>query len=235
MKKNRTLIYLIFLIGNISPVFQVDGKREDSLAIILQAQEMAQAAAALRQGKLVVLPTDTVYGVAALAFDAAAVRQLYVVKQRPFDKAIPILLADTTDLAKVVRAVPPLAQALINTFWPGPLTLVLPKNPALPHVLSPYDGVAVRIPDCDVARAVIREAGGAIATTSANLSGQPEALTAAEAMAYLGDKVEVVLDNGRSPGTVASTVIDCQGTNPIIVRPGPITATDLDLLRKPTA
>ncbi|MCA9994353.1 MAG: threonylcarbamoyl-AMP synthase [Anaerolineales bacterium] len=205
------------------------------MAIILRAKETAQAAAALRQGKLIVLPTDTVYGVAALAFDAAAVRRLYLVKQRPFSKAIPILLADPTDLDKVVQAVPPLAQALIDQFWPGPLTIVLPKKQTLPDVLSPYDGVAVRIPDCDVARAVIRQAGGAIAATSANLSGQPEALTAAEAVAYLGNQVAVVLDNGRSPGTVASTVIDCQGETPVIVRPGPITANDLDFLRMPPA
>ena len=205
------------------------------MAIILQAQETAQAAAALRQGKLVVLPTDTVYGVAASAFDAAAVRQLYVVKQRPFSKAIPILLADPTDLNKVVRAIPPLAQALIDTFWPGPLTLVLPKSHTLPDVLSPYDGVAVRIPDCDVARAVIRQAGGAVAATSANLSGQPEALTADEAVAYLGNEVAVILDNGRSPGTIASTVVSCQSETPVIVRPGPITAAQINSLRMPTA
>lgn len=204
------------------------------MVTILQAQETAQAAAALRQGKLVVLPTDTVYGVAALAFDAAAVRQLYVVKQRPFTKAIPILLADPSDLANVVRDVPPLAQALIDKFWPGALTLVLPKNLALPEVLSPYDGVAVRIPACDVARAIIREAGGAVATTSANVSGQPEAVTAAEAVAYLGHEVAVVVDNGRSLGMVASTIIDCQGETPMIVRPGPITAADLDFLGMPT-
>ena len=205
------------------------------MAIILQAQETAQAAAALRQGKLVVLPTDTVYGVAALAFDAAAVRQLYVVKQRPFSKAIPILLADPTDLNKVVRAIPPLAQALIDTFWPGPLTLVLPKSHTLPDVLSPYDGVAVRIPDCDVARAVIRQAGGAVAATSANLSGQPEALTADEAVEYLGNEVAVILDSGRSPGTIASTVVSCQNETPIIVRTGPITADQINSLRMPTA
>lgn len=208
------------------------------MAIVLQAQDkdaVAQAATALQQGKLVVIPTDTVYGVAALASMAAAVKQLYAVKQRPFSKAIPILLADPTDLDKVARTIPPLAQALIDAFWPGPLTIVLPRKHTLPDVVSPYDGVAVRIPACDVARAVIRKAGGAVATTSANLSGQPEALTAAEAVAYLGTEVAVVLDNGRSPGTVASTVIDCQGDQPIIVRPGPITAADLTFLRMPKA
>lgn len=208
------------------------------MAIVLQAQDqgaIAQVAAALRQGQLVVLPTDTVYGVGALAFTAAAVQQLYAVKQRPFAKAIPILLADPEDLDKVVDSVSPLAQALIDRFWPGPLSLVLPKKATLPDVLSPNSGVAVRIPDCAVARAVIRAAGGAIATTSANLSGQPEAVTAAEAVAYLSNAVSLVLDNGRSPGAVASTVIDCLGNQPVIVRPGPITAADLAFLRVPIA
>lgn len=186
-----------------------------------------QTAVSLKQGSLVVLPTDTVYGVAANAFDARAVEQLYVVKKRPLSKPIPVLLADPADLHLVAASVPALAAGLINNYWPGALSLIVPKKPHLPAALSPNEGVAVRIPDCPVARAVIRQAGGAIAATSANLSGEEPALTAVSAYEALGEQVALVLDNGPSLGTIASTVIDCLGTTPKIVRPGPITEQEL--------
>lgn len=190
-----------------------------------QAREpgaVAQVARFVQTGQLVVIPTDTVYGLGCAAFSQTAVQALYQVKQRPLDKAIPVLLADVDDLPRVVRFVPEVARPYIEQYWPGPLTIVLPARLELPAALSPDDTIAVRIPDHGVARAVIRAAGGAMAVTSANLSGQPAAETAVQALAYLGGLVTAVLDAGPSPKGQASTVIDCTGSTPILLRQGPL-------------
>ncbi len=173
-------------------------------------------------GKLVVIPTDTVYGVGCHALDDAAIRRLYQIKQRPLYKAIPVLLADIADLEKVANHLPLMAQEYINKHWPGALTIVLPKRAGLPPALSPDDTIAVRIPDHQAARAVIRAAGGVMAVTSANLSGQPPAETAEQALAQLGGLVTAVLDDGPSPKGLASTVIDCTGDSPVVLRQGPV-------------
>src|SRR5688572_28733774 len=140
-----------------------------------QSGGIEEAAALLRQGSLVVFPTDTLYGLGVDAFSSVAISKLYAAKGRPLDKGVPILLADLEELERVVQAVTPLATALIARYWPGPLTLVLPKHPALPENISPNENVAVRIPDHPVARALIRAAGGAVATSSANRSGEEPA------------------------------------------------------------
>jgi L-threonylcarbamoyladenylate synthase len=209
----------------------VYAERTPSIATrLLQAGEpdaIIATAVALQNGRLVVLPTDTVYGVAADAHNQAAILQLYAVKQRPLSKAIPILLADPERLDDVAREVPPAARALMARFWPGPLTLVVPKRPDLPPALSPDANIAVRIPDCAWARAVIRAAGGAVAATSANRSGEPPAQTAAAAQAALGGQVAIVLDGGPAPRGLASTVVDCTGAALRILRAGPLTRDDL--------
>jgi L-threonylcarbamoyladenylate synthase len=182
----------------------------------------------LRAGELVAFPTDTVYGVGAIAWDAAAVGKLYTAKLRRLDKAIPILLADPADLALVTRDLSPAALRIAERFWPGPLTLVVPKAGRVPpEVTAGGDTVAVRIPDHEVARALIRAAGAPLATTSANISGQASAVTAAEAEAQLGGRVALVLDGGRCPGGVASTVLDLTGPTPRILRAGPIALAEI--------
>ncbi len=190
---------------------------------------IADAAGWLRRGLPVVFPTDTVYGVGVLPFDAAAVERLYSAKGRPAEKGIPILLADTSDLLQVARDVPPAAEALMAAFWPGPLTLIVPRRPELPDNLSPDDTVAVRIPDHPVARALIRAAGGAVATTSANRSSEPPARSGMDALAALGAYVAAVLDDGPSPGGLASTIINCTVEPLAILRAGPLSADDLGL------
>ena len=190
---------------------------------------IAAAAELLRRGLPVVLPTDTVYGVGVLPFDAAAIDRLYAIKGRPAEKGIPILLGDVADVAYVAGLIPPAAAALMAHFWPGPLTLIVPRRPELPANLSPDDTIAVRVPDHAVARALIRAAGGAVAATSANVSGQPPACAADEALAALGGRVAAVLDDGPSPGGVASTVVDCTVDPPVVRRAGPLTAADLGL------
>ena len=199
---------------------------------LLNAQQpdaIPQAAAWLRQGQLVAFPTDTVYGVGVAAFNAAAIKALYQAKQRPDEKGIPILLADPADLDKVTQNVPGMVRRLMARFWPGPLTLIMPRHPDLPANISPNDSIAVRIPDCDVARALIRAVGGAVAATSANQSGQPPAQTGAEALAALDGLVTAVLDDGPTPGGVPSTIITFVDGDLHIIREGPITAADLSL------
>jgi L-threonylcarbamoyladenylate synthase len=194
-----------------------------------QSDAVSQAATWLRQGHLVAFPTDTVYGVGADAFNAVAIEQLYQAKQRPDEKGIPILLADLADLDKVTQAVPGLVRRLMARFWPGPLTLIVPRHPELPANISPNESIAVRIPDCHVARDLIRAVGGAIAATSANQSGQPPAQTGEEALAALDGWVTAVLNDGPTPGGIPSTIITFVDGTPRIIREGPITASDLAL------
>ena len=184
-------------------------------------------AAAVLRGDLIILPTDTVYGVGAAAFDGQAIEFLYIAKQRSHDKGIPVLIADVTDLDNLVTDLSPWAAALIERFWPGPLTLVLPKRSNLPQAISLGDSIAVRMPDHDLSRRLIRTAGGALAATSANLSGQPPALTVKMALQDLAGYVGVAVDAGPSQGEQASTVVDCTGDELRILRPGPLSMSDL--------
>lgn len=206
------------------------GDAPDSRTRLLSATDpeaIHETAVLLQQGHLVVFPTDTVYGVGVDAFNDAAIRRLYAVKQRPLHKGIPILLADPDDLGKVAAFIPPLARQHIAQHWPGPLTIIVPKHFGLPPSISPNDGIALRIPDHPVARALIRAAGGALATSSANLSDQPPALSGQQALAALNGLVSVVLDDGPSPGDHPSTIISYLGDRPVIVREGPIPAQAL--------
>ena len=188
---------------------------------------ITQAAAEARAGNLIVIPTDTLYGLACDAFNAEAIRMVYAAKQRPFSKPIPVLLADSSDLQRVVRTIPAVAQTFINQYWPGPLTLLLPKHPDLPAEISNNDSVAVRIPNNRVGRDIIRAAGGALAVTSANLSGQEPADTAVDALNKLAGWVTAVVDDGPSPHAEASTILDCTGHELKILREGPISAQAL--------
>lgn len=188
-----------------------------------------EAAACLHRGLPVVFPTDTVYGVGVMPFDEIAIERLYALKGRPADKGIPILLSDPIYLERVARIVPPVAQSLIERFWPGPLTLIVPRASGLPELISPNDTIAVRIPDHEVARALIREVGGAVATSSANLSGQEPAHTGEAAMAALQGLVAAVLDDGPTPGSRPSTIVNCTSMQPVVLREGPLSAADLGL------
>ncbi|MBN1313609.1 MAG: threonylcarbamoyl-AMP synthase [Anaerolineae bacterium] len=181
----------------------------------------ARAAEVIRAGGVVIFPADTVYGIAADVWQPKAVAALYAVKQRPPDKAIPVLLADPEHIDLVASDVPSMARRLASAFWPGPLTIAVPKNSHLPEIVSALPTVGVRIPDHDGTRAVIRACGGALAVTSANLSGASNPLTAGEASS-LGEGIALVLDGGRCAGGQPSTVVDVSGGSLRIVRPGPI-------------
>jgi len=194
-----------------------------------QSGAVEEAATLLRAGRLVIFPTDTLYGIGADAFNSAAIDALYEVKQRPRSKGIPILLADPDDLDKVAQGVPDRARPLIERFWPGPLTLVVPQRPHLPKNISPNENVAVRIPDNGVARVLIRAAGGAVATSSANRTGQPPAHDAQEAMAALAGLAAAILDGGPVAFGAPSTIVDCTADPPRILREGPLSAEALSL------
>ena len=175
----------------------------------------------LRHGGLVAFPTDTVYGLASLPFQAEHVERLYAAKGRNSSRAIAVLVGRVADLPKITSEMGNIAKVLAERFWPGPLTLVVPKNPRLPDVLSPTATVGVRMPDHPVALALLR-AAGPLAVTSANRSGMDNTFTAEEVMAQLSGRIHLVLDGGRVPGCVPSTVVDCTGTALVVLREGPI-------------
>lgn len=195
---------------------------ETRLIPAAQPGAIEQALRILRAGGLAAFPTDTVYGVGALAFDGPAVESIYAAKDRPVEKAIPVLIADAEDLDKVAVDIPRMARVLAARFWPGPLTLVVPKQPTLPEAVSATATVAVRIPDHPVTRALLR-AAGPMAVTSANLSGQPSPVSAEEVMRQLNGRIPLVLDGGVTPGGIPSTLVDCLGAEPVILREGPLT------------
>lgn len=181
------------------------------------------AARILAEGGLVAFPTDTVYGVGAHVFQLDAVERIYVAKIRPRDKAIPILLARADDLVLVAEGITETAWLLAERFWPGGLTLVLPRKANVPDVVSAGGPtVAVRVPNHPVPLALIAALGAPLAATSANLSGRPSPVTAQEVEAELGGRIELVLDGGRCPGGVPSTVLDLTADPPAILRAGAI-------------
>lgn len=169
---------------------------------------MRQARQAIARGALVVVPTDTVYGVAADAFNAIAVKRLLDAKGRTRQSPPPVLVAGVAMVRALVSELPPAAEELIEAFWPGGLTLVLPAQPSLNWDLGDTQGtVAVRMPDHQIALELIEETGP-LAVSSANLTGEPAALDAEDARQMLGDRVEVYLDAGKASIGVASTILD---------------------------
>lgn len=179
----------------------------------------------LRRGELVAFPTDTVYGLGAIAFDSGAVESIYLVKGRPDEKAIPVLLASAEELSLVAASAGMSAMRLAGRFWPGPLTLVVPKARAVPEAVAGAT-VGVRVPDHAVARALL-SAAGPLAVTSANLSRAPNPATAAEVFEQLGGRIAMILDGGKTQGGIPSTVVDCTTEDLRILREGPLTMEDL--------
>ncbi len=191
------------------------------------------AADVLRNGGLVAFPTDTVYGLATLPFHHEMVERLYVVKGRSHTKAVAVLLSRASELKKVATRPGKIARRLAEVFWPGPLTLVVPKHPRLPDILSQAPTVGVRVPDHPLALALLRETGP-LAVTSANVSGGPNTQSAQEVSTQLNGRVHLILDGGRSPGGIPSTVVDCTTDKPVILRPGPISEEELLAALDPT-
>jgi len=181
----------------------------------------------LAGGGLVAFPTDTVYGLGALAFDVRGVDQLFLAKKRQAEKAIAVLVANPADLKQVTLDMPESARILAERFWPGPLTLVVSRHPNLPENISPWPTIGVRMPDHPVALALL-QASGPLAVTSANLSGQLSATNAQEVLRQLDGRVDLIIDGGETVGGLPSTVVDCTGSSLKILRAGPLSQSDLD-------
>ena len=185
---------------------------------------IASAVSALKGGRLVVLPTDTVYGIGADAFDNSAVAALLAAKGRGRDMPVPVLVGSWHTIDGLVYSVPPPARELIRAFWPGALSLVVRQAPSLQWDLGDANGtVILRMPLHPVAIELLREVGP-MAVSSANVSGRPAALTAADARNQLGDLVEVYLESGPSARQAASTIVDLTSSQPRVLREGPVTA-----------
>jgi len=190
-------------------------------------EQVEKGISILKGGGVIAFPTDTVYGLGAGIAISAAVERVYRIKERPRHMALPLLLADLSQLEKVVSSIPTSALLLAEKFWPGPLTLVLLKSDSVSEIVSGGgETIAVRIPAHPIPTALARGVGTAIIGTSANLSGQPSALTAEEARAQLGNKVDLIIE-GDCPGGRESTVVDLTGKSPIILRQGAISLAEL--------
>ena len=187
---------------------------------------LPQALRILEAGGLVAFPTDTVYGVGALAFDGKAVESIYAAKDRPVEKAIPVLIGDPGDLDKVGVDIPSSAHKLAARFWPGPLTILVPKRADLPEAISATSTVGVRVPDHEVARTLLR-ATGPMAVTSANISGAQSPVTAQEVYEQLAGRIELIIDGGKTPGGVPSTLVDCTSSALNVLREGPLSLEEL--------
>lgn len=185
---------------------------------------IASAASALRDGRLVVMPTDTVYGIGADAFNGTAVASLLAAKGRGRDMPVPVLVGSWHTIDGLVYSVPSAARELIRAFWPGALSLVVRQAPSLQWDLGDAHGtVMLRMPLHPVAIELLREVGP-MAVSSANKSGSPAAVTAADAREQLGDLVGVYLEGGPSAQGAASTIVDLTGATPRVLREGPVTA-----------
>ena len=182
----------------------------------------------LKDGGVIAFPTDTVYGLGAHAFNLRAVERIYKIKNRPSHLPFPLLIADISQLNIVAQPACGIALLLARRFWPGGLTLVLPKAISLPSYLAKGSTVAVRIPNHSICLSLIRGLGAPVIGTSANVSGNPPALTADEVRQQLGDKVDLIIDGGRCPGSVESTIVDVTGELPLILRQGIISPDEIE-------
>jgi L-threonylcarbamoyladenylate synthase len=188
-----------------------------------RAEGLTAAAQAVRSGRLVVLPTDTVYGLGCDAFAGTAVKSLLAAKHRGPDMPVPVLVGSWSTIDGLVLGVPATARSLIEAFWPGGLSIVLPHAPSLAWDLGSTKGtVMLRMPLHPVALELLREVGP-MAVSSANISGRPPAASAGEALDQLKDTVALYLDGGPSGAPVASTIVDLTGKAPRILREGEIT------------
>jgi len=180
----------------------------------------------LQNGGLVAFPTDTVYGLAALPSKDEFIESLYTVKGRETSRAIAILISSAELLSDVSTSPSDTARKLANQFWPGPLTLIVPRHHNLPAVLSPNPTIGVRVPDHELALQLL-SLTGPLGVTSANISGQENTTTADEVLQQLDGRIHLLIDGGKSPGSVPSTVVDCTTVEPIILRSGPIEPEDI--------
>ncbi len=200
----------------------------DRLPLDIQ-QQVEQGISILKQGGLVAFPTDTVYGLGACISIRQAVERVYAVKERPPNMALPLLLADTSQITEVAEPVPPIAWLLIHNFLPGALTIVLHKSSSVPDIITGGGvTIALRIPAHPIPVALAQGLGAPIVGTSANRSGRPSPLTAGEVYSQFGNKLDLVIDGGQCPGGKESTIVDVTGETPVVLREGAISREELE-------
>ena len=184
-------------------------------------EAIALACEVIRSGGLIAFPTDTLYGLGCDPHLPTALQKIYAAKGRSASKAIPVLISRADQLESLVSGLPEQSTRLMERWWPGALTLVLPKNPDLPPDLTPYPGLAVRMPDHPVALSLLDQTGP-LAVTSANLSDHENPQDAQGVLAQLDGVVDLIMDGGSLLGGQASTIIDCMASEPKLLREGPI-------------
>jgi len=183
----------------------------------------------LAQGEVIALPTDTVYGIAADGLNAAAIDKLFVVKERPAEKAIMLLIADFSDLEQITAGISPTAERLAGAFWPGGLTLVVQARPELPtNLTSDTKTIGVRLPNSQLVRELARQFGRPLAATSANRSGGANPRTAEDVLRDLDGRIALLLDGGPTPASIPSTVLDCTVDPPRVLRAGAIPVAQIE-------
>ena len=199
-----------------------------------QSDRIARAAAVLRHGGLVAFPTETVYGLGALALDAAAVGRIFTAKGRPANNPVIVHIAETAQLVQVAAEWPDAAERLARRFWPGPLTLIVPRNPNVPDATTAGGPtVAVRVPAHPVAQALLRAVGAPIAAPSANRSSELSPTRAEHVLRALDGRIDLVLDGGPTAGGIESTVLDITTSPPRLLRPGLIAPAELEAVVGP--
>ncbi len=196
---------------------------------ILSANDLSalnHAIKILENNGIVAFPTDTVYGLGAMVFQPLGIKRLFLAKGRENTQAVPVLLGNVEDITIVTEYPGQAVHRLAGRFWPGPLTLVLPRRSIIPKLIAPTPTIGVRIPNHPVAIKLLKRTGP-LAVTSANLSGGENAHTAEEVLAQLDGRVDLILDGGRTPGGIPSTVVDMTGEDINILRSGPISEEEI--------
>jgi len=205
-------------------------ERYNTLTILASSSEaLERAVGLLRQGLVVAFPTDTIYGVGCDLWQTAAIERLYWAKQRPYEMAIPVLVASLSAVYQVAQNLSESFEILARRFWPGELTLIVPRRKEVPDLLcAGGPTIAVRMPNHEVVLQLLGMFGDTLAVTSANLSGHPAPCTADEVLSDLRGRIPLILDGGLCSGGVASTIIDCVSQPPTLLRTGNLS---LDMLR----
>lgn len=191
-------------------------------------QRLREAAAFLREGKSVAFPTETFYALGVAAFQERAIQHVFSIKGRTFDQPLPLIIRGESMLEEIAARVPEVARTLMRLFWPGPLTLIVEASAKIPPLLTASTGtVAVRDSSHPLARLLVKIAGMPVTSTSANVSGDPSCASAEAVQAQLGDRIDLIIDGGPTPGGLPSTMVDLTVAPPRIIREGAVSTSRL--------